>query len=109
MAPFYLSTWEEYHTGVLQLGFINGPTEGILAATAVLFFSGLYGAAFWMQPVAMSLPAIAPYVPAQSTLADILLFVMASLVVVVQLPQRCASYTLGRSGGVIHIGQAWRC
>lgn len=24
----YLSTWEEFHTGTLYLGVINGPVEG---------------------------------------------------------------------------------
>ena len=26
----YLSTWEEFHTGTLYLGWINGPVEGEL-------------------------------------------------------------------------------
>jgi hypothetical protein len=26
---FWLATWEEYHTGSLYLGIINGPTEGL--------------------------------------------------------------------------------
>ncbi|PLW16745.1 hypothetical protein PCANC_12306 [Puccinia coronata f. sp. avenae] len=49
--PMYLSTWEEYHTGVLYLGFINGPTEGLLIAMAVLLSTGFRGVQLWNQPV----------------------------------------------------------
>lgn len=45
------STWEEYHTGVLYLGFINGPTEGLLIAMAVLLSTGFGGVQLWSQPV----------------------------------------------------------
>src|SRR5690349_13497030 len=41
--PFYLSTWEEYHTGVLYLGYINGPTEGIILACMAMLISGIKG------------------------------------------------------------------
>lgn len=40
---FYLPTWEEFHTGVLNLGYVNGPTEGILAAVLVMALSGVLG------------------------------------------------------------------
>lgn len=40
---FYLSTQEEYHTGVLYLGYVNAPTEGILLAVFVFTLSGIYG------------------------------------------------------------------
>lgn len=40
---FYLPTWEEYHTGVLYLGYINGPTEGLLCAIGLMILSGIYG------------------------------------------------------------------
>lgn len=49
--PMYLSTWEEYHTGVLFLGFINGPTEGLLIAMSVLLCTGFNGVQFWSIPV----------------------------------------------------------
>lgn len=49
--PMYLSTWEEYHTGVLYLGFINGPTEGLLIAMAVLVSTGFEGVQLWSKPV----------------------------------------------------------
>ena len=40
---FYLSTQEEYHTGTLYLGYVNGPTEGIVLAIFVFTISGIYG------------------------------------------------------------------
>ncbi|KAH9818484.1 CDP-alcohol phosphatidyltransferase-domain-containing protein [Melampsora americana] len=49
--PMYLSTWEEYHTGVLYLGFINGPTEGLLIAMAILLNSGFNGNQIWHSAV----------------------------------------------------------
>lgn len=43
IVAFYFTTWEEYHTGVLQLGVINGPTEGLVMACVVMVLSGVYG------------------------------------------------------------------
>ncbi|KAF9972332.1 hypothetical protein BGZ73_004569 [Actinomortierella ambigua] len=45
--PFFLSTWEEYHTGVLYLGYINGPTEGLIIACLVMLISGFAGPMVW--------------------------------------------------------------
>ncbi|CAG8482114.1 11282_t:CDS:2 [Diversispora eburnea] len=39
--PFYLSTWEEYHTGILYLGYCNGPTEGVLLGCLLLTISAI--------------------------------------------------------------------
>lgn len=50
---FYLPTWEEYHTGILTLGFINGPTEGLLAVMATMLVSAVYGPQIWMTPVTL--------------------------------------------------------
>ncbi|PVV04209.1 hypothetical protein BB560_001288 [Smittium megazygosporum] len=44
---FYFSTWEEYHTGTLYLGYINGPTEFIVIAVICSFISGIYGPQVW--------------------------------------------------------------
>lgn len=40
---FYLSTAEEYHTGVLYLGIVNGPTEGIILTCLAFVWSGFFG------------------------------------------------------------------
>ncbi|KAF8527387.1 Choline/ethanolaminephosphotransferase [Hysterangium stoloniferum] len=45
LANFYLTTWEEYHTGQLYLGVFSGPVEGILMIVAIFTLSGMY--AMW--------------------------------------------------------------
>jgi len=47
LANFYLTTWEEYHTGQLYLGVFSGPVEGILMIVAIYAISGVYGPSFW--------------------------------------------------------------
>lgn len=46
---FFISTWEEYYTGVLYLGYVNGPTEGILSFCAMYILTAMHGSSFWMQ------------------------------------------------------------
>ncbi|KAK8075244.1 CDP-alcohol phosphatidyltransferase [Apiospora hydei] len=48
--PMFFSTWETYHTHTLYLGVINGPTEGLLIACAVMALSGIYGPDIWTTP-----------------------------------------------------------
>jgi len=43
LANFYLTTWEEYHTGVLFLGYFSGPVEGILIVVAIYLVTGFHG------------------------------------------------------------------
>ena len=43
LCNFYLTTWEEYHTGVLFLAYFNGPVEGILVVTLIYFVTAIYG------------------------------------------------------------------
>ncbi|KAF7971030.1 hypothetical protein HWV62_22229 [Athelia sp. TMB] len=47
LANFYLTTWEEYHTGQLYLGVFSGPVEGILMIVAIFTITGFCGTAFW--------------------------------------------------------------
>lgn len=49
--PMFFSTWETYHTHTLYLGYVNGPTEGLLVACAVMALSGVYGPEIWTQPL----------------------------------------------------------
>ncbi|ORZ32205.1 CDP-alcohol phosphatidyltransferase-domain-containing protein [Catenaria anguillulae PL171] len=42
LANFFLTTWEEYHTGVLYLGMMSGPVEGILVVVFVFFLTGWF-------------------------------------------------------------------
>ena len=45
--PMYISSWEQFHTGTLYLGFFNGPTEGILTAVSCMLLSAIYGPEIW--------------------------------------------------------------
>ncbi|GAB1212802.1 hypothetical protein ATERTT37_001949 [Aspergillus terreus] len=47
----YFSTWETYHTHTLYLGYINGPTEGLLVAIGIMIASGIYGPQIWSRPI----------------------------------------------------------
>ncbi|KAI9483091.1 MAG: CDP-alcohol phosphatidyltransferase-domain-containing protein [Benjaminiella poitrasii] len=58
LGNFYLSTWEEYHTGVLYLGYFSGPVEGVLMLCAVHLISGIFGPTIWMLRVEEVLPFI---------------------------------------------------
>jgi ethanolaminephosphotransferase len=67
IVAFYFSTWEEYYTGILYLGYINGPTEGLIIACATMILSGIYGPAIWSQPLMFYTPkyfhSIVPNMP----------------------------------------------
>lgn len=75
LGNFYLSTWEEYHTGILYLGYFSGPVEGVLMLVAVQLVSGYFGKCFshvewhhdswldagpgfWMQRVSDVVPVV---------------------------------------------------
>ncbi|MBW0541732.1 hypothetical protein O181_081447 [Austropuccinia psidii MF-1] len=51
LANFYLTTWEEYHTGILYLSSFSGPVEGILILIAVFLITAIYGPSFWEQGI----------------------------------------------------------
>jgi ethanolaminephosphotransferase len=42
-ANFYLTTWEEFHTGTLYLSAFSGPVEGILLIVIVFTVTGFTG------------------------------------------------------------------
>ncbi|PIL31284.1 hypothetical protein GSI_05982 [Ganoderma sinense ZZ0214-1] len=68
LANFYLTTWEEYHTGQLFLGFFSGPVEGILSIVAVYVVTGFTGPEFWDRDFLATThldryPIILEYVP----------------------------------------------
>ncbi|POY72449.1 hypothetical protein BMF94_4275 [Rhodotorula taiwanensis] len=46
-ANFYVSTWEEFHTGTLFLSAFSGPVEGILLVVGVFIVTGFKGPGFW--------------------------------------------------------------
>ena len=47
LANFYLSTWEEYHTGTLYLSVFSGPVEGIIIIVGLYIVTGIYGPHIW--------------------------------------------------------------
>ncbi|KAL7266026.1 Phosphotransferase, partial [Rhizina undulata] len=60
LCAFYLTTWEEYHTGTLYLGIVSGPVEGVLTLCAVFAFTGLKGGSFWSKPMFKTLGIESP-------------------------------------------------
>ncbi|KAI9504024.1 hypothetical protein GGI25_000900 [Coemansia spiralis] len=72
-ATFFFSTWEEYHTGVLYLGYVNGPTEILTIAVLACFVSGIWGPAIWHVPASQGLPLIGSLFPASWELMDSML------------------------------------
>ncbi|THV03702.1 hypothetical protein K435DRAFT_774824 [Dendrothele bispora CBS 962.96] len=63
LANFYLTTWEEYHTGSLYLGIFSGPVEGILMIISIYMITGIFGPSFWDTP-ALQLLHLSSYAPA---------------------------------------------
>ncbi|KAI3633506.1 hypothetical protein MIR68_008453 [Amoeboaphelidium protococcarum] len=97
VAAFYFSTWEEFYTGTLCLGYINGPTEGLIIACGLMLMSGVYGPGFWLTPLAkyVSPAMLAKFsftIPVLNktlltmTLTDCLAVGMVSLLIFTQIP-----------------------
>jgi len=51
LCAFYLTTWEEYHTGTLYLGLVSGPVEGVLTLCAMYAITAFKGGSFWQKPM----------------------------------------------------------
>lgn len=51
LCAFYLTTWEEYHTGTLYLGIVSGPVEGVLTLCAIYALTAITGGSFWQRPM----------------------------------------------------------
>lgn len=85
----FFSTWETYHTHTLYLGYVNGPTEGLLIAASVMAGSGFYGPAVWTQPLAWLVgdyfPSIAEAL-GETCLRDIWVSVIVASLVVGHVP-----------------------
>ncbi|KAI1318137.1 hypothetical protein EDD11_007189 [Mortierella claussenii] len=48
LGNFYLSTWEEYHTGTLYLSAFSGPVEGIIMIVVMYLVTGFAGPQLWL-------------------------------------------------------------
>lgn len=55
---FYLSTWEEYHTGTLYLSFFSGPVEGIIIIVALFLLTAVFGPGFWNADLGDIIPGL---------------------------------------------------
>ncbi|KAI8082891.1 CDP-alcohol phosphatidyltransferase-domain-containing protein [Halteromyces radiatus] len=94
---FYLSTAEEYFTGVLYLGIVNGPTEGILVSCLAFIWSGVYGASSWHVPLSAvsRLSWISSHLPNGTCFADIFVWGMILFFLITHCPFCFASiYTV---------------
>lgn len=78
---FYLSTWEEFHTSTLYLGYINGPVEGLLIATGMYIWTGIQGPLWWSKSLSdvlsMKLPSYLASVKMNEAFAAPCLFLIA--------------------------------
>lgn len=45
---FYFTTWEEYHLGIMNFGFINPVDEGLTVMNSLMIFSGIVGSDWWI-------------------------------------------------------------
>ncbi|GAA5823980.1 hypothetical protein JCM10212_006595 [Sporobolomyces blumeae] len=81
----FVSTWEEYHTGTLYLGFVNGPVEGVLIAVGILTVSAVKGPGWWASPVHEVLGNL-PLIPSSFQLLDLVMLFLASAFLVAHLP-----------------------
>lgn len=86
----YLSTWETYHTHVLYLGVVNGPTEGILIAVIFMLITAFAGGPdIWRQSAGDALPGVLTSlfnIPASWQLKDVWVAMVAGSVIVCHSP-----------------------
>ncbi|KAK4055344.1 hypothetical protein OIO90_003182 [Microbotryomycetes sp. JL221] len=82
----YLSTWEEYHTGTLYLGYINGPTEGILIAVILFLIAAVHplGPALWQTRASEHVKL--PLIPQATCLSDLVLIMAVTLFLTAHAP-----------------------
>ena len=82
-ALFYVSTWEEYHTGALVMPLVNGPNEGLLGAVAMSLVSACRGTGYWRGTGIWDATA-GPHLPGVGPLRNADLLVLASGIGIVQ-------------------------
>jgi ethanolaminephosphotransferase len=54
----FFTIWEQFATGTLDMGYINGPTDGILVTCGMFIATGMYGQGYWTEP--MLAPLVVP-------------------------------------------------
>lgn len=98
---FYLPTWENYHTGILYLGYVNGPTEGMILGCVLCLVSSAFGGDLWHRDFKEIFPSLAwNEVIGQMRLIDVVAPVsMAFFVAVLYPPSFLAVYKECRKTG----------
>lgn len=48
---FFFATWEEFHTGVMDLPAFNGVDEGAFTMAGLFFFTSFVGTSFWTNTI----------------------------------------------------------
>ena len=83
----YSSTWEEYHTGTLFLGYFSGPVEGLLIAMGILTTAAFATPAFWHSPLPDTLASLcSPVLGDSARLIDAILVAIGASFVLAHLP-----------------------
>lgn len=90
---------EEYYTGVLYLGYINGPTEGLVIACSLMLASGIYGMLqnqifsiclgpqIYFQPLTEVFPEnLSTLFPSSFRLVDLVSYSMLSIMLFLHIP-----------------------
>lgn len=67
----YASTWETYHTHTLYLGYLNGPTEGIVLVVSMMAASGIWGTGIWQTRLVDVLSVLEFFFGRNFTLKDL--------------------------------------
>jgi len=84
---FFYSTWENYYTGTLYLGYVNGPTEGLILGTVIMMLSGIFGVEMWWKPLSYYVGTwVESIVTEKCKLIDLLLVFMFLFSFVSQIP-----------------------
>ncbi|KAG0068873.1 hypothetical protein BGZ92_004812, partial [Podila epicladia] len=63
LGNFYLSTWEEYHTGTLYLSAFSGPVEGIIMIVVLYLVTAVTGPQIWVQTIRSGLGLSSDFLP----------------------------------------------
>ncbi|KAI9105429.1 CDP-alcohol phosphatidyltransferase-domain-containing protein [Phlyctochytrium arcticum] len=107
-ATFFCSTWENYHTGSLYLGYINGPTEGLIIACSLLIISGIFGPGFWAQKIETAIPALSKIIPGDLPLLYLFLATTVTMAVTTQIPVSIFRVYQARRNSNLPVGEAMK-
>lgn len=84
--PMFFSTWETYHTHVLYLGPINGPTEGLILGCILMTLSGIFGPEIYSTPLVSHFPSLSVFFSPTTCFNDLWVLIMGGGFVFLHLP-----------------------